>query len=508
MSVRWSVAVFVLGTVAACVGDNPEGGETNGTVVDAGASSGGSPPVESDGATTSALALSAAPVTVVRGADGVIAVSLQWTGTPTGASLSLEVPLALTAGAAQTVDSAQTAVTLQLSAKADAAFSTVPVNVVARSLGSDGAVLARTVVQVEIRGALGTLDTSFGVAGVVDFTPADGRLADIALSDTGELFAIGEEGRLRRYDANGVFDAAYDVVCFSFLGEDHLAYRKTIELGPNGTWSVLVHDASGDYDVFSHCSMAAAPAQDFVQTDISASTFETDASLLGLVSLGASTLVVQELAAGQVKAKIYAVDSATLPVTSWASNGSYELSASLPSVQPFNVVDFQASAEHLFVLGNASGSWSVDVLGRTSGALVGRVAVGAGVRSISRPSPTTGAVTLVRSALRPCMSEIVPGLATAVPSVCPGDSDLRDAKAVYLRDGRRAVVALGAVSTLWTFDAQGLPEAPLEGVNLQLPAVNFRLLQIYEDADRRLVIGAASPELPAANEWLIRRYWL
>ena len=509
MSLRFSVVTLVLGSLAACVGDNPEGsGSPNGSAVDAGNGSSGTTPVAPDGGRTATLALTASPTTLVRGASGTIAVALQWSGAPMPVSLSLEVPLALTAGSAQTTEATQNAASLELSAHADAPFSTVPVAVVARTLGADGALLARITVDVDIRGAVGTLDTSYGVAGVVDFNPADGRLADIALSDTGELFAAGDGGRMRRYDAAGVYDAGYDVYCYSPLGEDHFVYRNAIEPGPSGTWSVLVHHASGDYDVFGQCTMAAAPAQDFVQAELTHSDFETDTSLLGLVSLGPSTLVLQQLQSGQAKAKIYARDSATQPVSTWATGGTYELAASPPSIQPYNVVDFQYSAEHLFVLGNAAGEWSVDILGRNDGVSIGRVSVGAALRSFSRPSPTTGAVTLVKSGLRPCMAEIVPGVATAVPTGCGSDSDVRDAKAIYLRDGRRAVVALGATSTVWTFDAQGVPEAPLGGVDLQLPAVNFRLLKLYEDGNRRLVIGAASPDLPEPNQWLIRRYWL
>lgn len=487
---------------AACVGDDVTSvGSSSSSTGSSGTGSSGTG--DPDGSPqSSTLTVTAPGIALVRGDSSAIQAVLSWSGPARSITLSLEAPLGFSVAPPQTIAPTETSASLQLSADAQAPYGSATVNVVARIEGSDA--IVKTPVAVDVRGVVGTLDTSYGNAGVVDFNPDNGALADVALADSGELLAVTEFGTLARYDAAGRLDTNYRQRCESTLGEDHMAYRHAIELGPNGTWSVIVHHASGDYDVFGHCTMAAAPDNSVTHDPIAHSNYEVPDSPLGLVSLGTSTLVIQDWAATSGPATVTALDANTERVTTWGSNGVVKLIATAPSVQPYRLSDFRASAENVFVLGEAAGSWSVDVLQRTTGALRGRVDVAPSLRTMSRPGPS-GAVTLVKSNAQPCLAEIVPGQQNPIPSRCDGDTDSRDALAVYLRDGRRAVVAVGMTTTLWFFDNAGTPLPPLNGYDLKTPLPDYHLVALYEDASRRLVIAAASN---TGRSWFVRRYWL
>lgn len=513
MTWRALLGTCVLVAAVSCVGDSPgPGGGPSQGLGDGGTDT--ADPTEAGAPVGTRLDLVLEPTSVVRGQAGSLRVGLRWTGTPKPAIVSLEVPTQLEPGNPVTLDAAATETNLQFSAKGEAPYQSVEVSVLARSADPAAELLARATVQVSIRGPRGALDTTYGLAGEVQFDPQNGRLADAALADNGELFVAGDTGDMRRYDADGVLDPAFSEFCTAPTS-DHIVYRHAIQVGPGATWQMMIHHADADFDLFGRCSAAAAPSLAVTNEHSTASSYENENSLRGLIGLGPSSMIaLQRVQGNTITAKLIALDASTTPITAWGKEGKLEM---LPSSgqQPYDIVDFQSSPTRIYVLGTAaitgSNGWDVTVIRRQDGGIAKRVPVGSGppdTRSLSRPN-AAGTVMLVKSTPRACLLDIGPeGEAGPSPTCFAHPSDERSVQGVFLRDGRRAIVALGSTSTLWTYDAQGAPEAPFDGIDLQLPAAGYQLQQLFEDAAGRLILAADGPAMQAEREWLIRRIWL
>ena len=156
--------------MAACVGDAPVGSESPTT--DAGTDAGSTVVITGGGEGT--IKVTSNEIFVVRGKDAVVTLGIDATSVQQSMIVKLVAPPAGFQSADVSVAAGATTATLVLSTSDAAAYGAQSLTISVTSL--DGKAAGQTTLHVTVRGGPGTLDSSFGVQGVlkIPYVPGEG----------------------------------------------------------------------------------------------------------------------------------------------------------------------------------------------------------------------------------------------------------------------------------------------------------------------------------------------